>query len=216
MKDFTEIVVVLDRSGSMHSVVDDTIGGFDSFVETQKKAGDNASLTLVQFDDEYEVVYQDKAILSVPSIKDIYRPRGCTALLDAIGKTIVNVGTKLASKSESDRPNKVIFVIITDGEENSSKEYTKEKVFEMVRHQESIYKWEFVFLGANQDAIQTGSAYGFKAGSSVTYNTQKTSQTFNAVGDKVAMYRSLSPVACSDINSGDTPLFDDDDREEVG
>ena len=215
MKDWTHIAVVLDRSGSMGSVKEQTIDGFDEFVNGQKLAGDNASLTLTQFDDEYEIVWNDKPIKDVPSIKDIYQPRGLTALLDAIGRTINSVGKNLSEKSEDERPNKVIFVILTDGLENASKEFTREKIFKMIRHQEEVYKWEFVFLGANQDAISVGRSFGVKTGSSANYGADNVKGAFKKMSDKAGQYRVMSASQCSALRSGQLSFFSDEDREDL-
>jgi len=160
-KDFSEIVCVIDRSGSMEAIKTDAIGGFNSFVEEQKKVPGKASLTFTQFDTVYEVVYANKMLNDVPVLDEkTYIPRGMTALLDAIGRTINEVGVRLANMAEKDRPEKVIFAILTDGEENASREFTKDKIFEMITRQKETYSWEFIFLVANQDAIQAGMGLG--------------------------------------------------------
>ena len=165
-----KIVFIADRSGSMFSVRDDAIGGFNSFIEDQRKVEGEADITLVLFDDQYEVPYSNVDIKEVALLnEDTYQPRGSTALLDAIGTTIVNVGDELKDLSEDQRPDKVIVCIITDGEENSSKEYTKDKIKEMVEHQQEKYNWEFIFLGANMDAISEGMSFGIRAQSCSNY-----------------------------------------------
>lgn len=215
MKDFTDITVVLDRSGSMNAVKQAIIDGFDEFVNKQKLEGDNASLTFVQFDDQYEAVFENKPIKDVVSIKDTYQPRGLTGLLDAIGRTINSTGKRLADTPESDRPNKVIFVIITDGHENCSKEYSRDKVFKMIRHQEEKYRWEFVFIGANQDAISAGATLGIKLGNAMTYNVDKTGNTFDVISKKMSAYRKMSEKDLQGLSTGLKSMFDDDDRNEV-
>jgi len=168
---FSEIVCIVDRSGSMESIKSDAIGGYNSFIEEQKKVPGEASLTYIQFDTEYEVVYENKSLKDVPVLDgSVYVPRGYTALLDAIGRSINDVGARLAKTNEEDRPEKVIFAILTDGLENASKEFNRDKIFEMITHQRETYKWEFVFLGANQDAIKTGVSYGIDAGSSYNFD----------------------------------------------
>ena len=164
---FTDITVVLDRSGSMSTVEKDTIGGFNQFIKDQKNVKGSANLTLVQFDTEYEFVHRAMPIETIPALE--FHPRGGTALLDAIGRAIHETGERLRNIPEYDRPSKVIFVILTDGEENSSKEYTKEKINKMITHQRDIYKWEFVFLGANQDAIGEAAKIGIFANNAMTY-----------------------------------------------
>lgn len=217
MKDYTDITVVLDRSGSMETVKEATINGFDEFVQMQRKQGDNAGLTLVQFDNEYENVWNGMHIATVPSIKNLYQPRGMTALLDAIGRTINETGARLARLPESQRPNKVIMVIMTDGFENASREFTREKIFEMIRHQESKYNWSFIFLGANQDAIATATNLGMKGGWAATYNNNACSidKTFRKMSEKVSAYRCCTSdfEACCFV--GNDKLFTEEDRKEI-
>ena len=169
-KGFCEIVCVIDRSGSMQTVKEDAIGGFNTFIEKQRELEGEASVTFVQFDDRYELVYENKPLKDVPLLNDkTFEPRGMTALLDAMGKTINSVGDRLAKTAEKDRPEKVIMVILTDGEENHSKEFTRDVVFNMVDHQRNKYSWEFIFLAADQDAIDVGRTYGFLAPDCVSY-----------------------------------------------
>lgn len=191
-QDFTHIVMVLDRSGSMHTVVDDTIGGFNRFVDEQKQVPGEATLTLVQFDDQYEFVHQNKRLSNVPPLdRKTFVPRGSTALLDAIGRAVNETGSYLAGLPESERPAKVICVIITDGGENASKEFSREKVFEMITHQQEKYGWQFVFLGANQDAIQSGASLGIAKGSSMSYaaNALGTQAAFKSIARCTSQYR---------------------------
>lgn len=203
--DFADITFVLDRSGSMSSVQADTIGGFNAFIEAQRKVPGECNASLVQFDDQYEVVYTSKPVKDAPALNaETFVPRGMTALLDAIGRAINETGKRLAAIPEADRPSKVIFVILTDGGENSSKEFTRAKVFEMITHQKSTYKWDFVFLGANQDAISTGAALGIARGSTMTYAS-------NSVGTKHA-FASASNYAAQSRTVG-SASFSDEDRE---
>jgi uncharacterized protein YegL len=166
----SKIVVIADRSGSMESIKNDAIGGFNNFIDEQKKVDGEADLSLILFDHEYEVSYKNVDIKDVQHLNnETYVPRGMTALLDAIGKTITDVGIELHNLAENERPNKVIVCIITDGEENSSKEYTKSKIKEMVEHQRNKYSWEFIFFGANMDAVTEGVQYGFSPMQCTTY-----------------------------------------------
>jgi len=208
-EDLTDINIVLDRSGSMSSVRDDTIGGFNTFLQSQKEAPGEAQLTLVQFDHEYEIVYNGVDVQSVSELTTkTFVPRGSTALLDAIGRTINSTGARLAEMPEEERPGKVIFVILTDGEENSSAEFTKDQINEMIKLQTEIYNWDFVFLGANQDAIKTGASIGIVAGNAMTY-----AATADGVGDT---YRS-SGASMTAYRVGDVDLkskfFSDEDRK---
>ena len=162
--DLCEIVMVLDRSGSMSGCQDATIKGFNEFLEEQKKEPGEASLTLAQFDHEYEVVHDGKPLVDVlPLTSQTFQPRGTTALLDAIGTTINSVGRRLEATAEADRPGKVLFVILTDGIENASREFQCKQVFDMIHHQEDKYNWKFVFIGADQDAIASAASLGIKA-----------------------------------------------------
>jgi uncharacterized protein YegL len=167
----TEIIFLLDRSGSMGGLERDTIGGFNAFIDNQKKLEGKTLVTGVLFDDQYEVVWNGADAEKVKLTAEEYYVRGCTALLDAIGKTILDVGYRLSKTNEGNRPGKVIFVITTDGFENASREFTYEKVKELIKHQQEKYNWEFIFLGANIDAereaynlgIHSQNAFNFEA-----------------------------------------------------
>jgi len=156
MKDATHIAVLLDRSGSMEAVKDETISGFNYFLKEQKAAGDNASFTLVQFDSQStDVVHEARPVRDVPNLNgDTYQPRGSTPLLDALGETINSTGRTLAAIPDPNRPDKVVFVVITDGEENASHKFTKSQVKEMIGHQTEKYNWQFIYLGANQETAE--------------------------------------------------------------
>ncbi len=207
-KNLTDITILLDRSGSMESVRKDTIGGFNTFLKAQKELEGEAVLTLVQFDDQYEVCYSAVPIKEVKELTtETFVPRGWTALLDAIGKTISSTGERLAKMSEKDRPEQVIFVILTDGDENYSKEYTKSVVNEAIKIQTNTYNWDFVFLGANQDAIKVGGSYGILKGNSMSFaaNSQGTMDSFAAVSSSIGSYRSGNTTM-------KTQFFSDEDR----
>ena len=150
----TEIISLVDRSGSMQSILDDAIGGFNIFLAAQQRQPSEAELSLILFDHEYQVVHQAVDIQQVePLNQDTYVPRGSTALLDAVGKTIDAVGERLAATLESERPSQVIVSILTDGYENASQTYSKPKVAEMIKHQTEKYNWAFEFQAANMDAF---------------------------------------------------------------
>jgi hypothetical protein len=169
-KNYSHVTIVLDRSGSMSSVKDDTIGGFNEFIEKQKEDSGECTFSMVQFDDQYEILHEFKSIKKVSKLTDkTFSPRGSTALFDAIGKTVNSVGTVLSNMKEEDRPERVIFVVITDGYENASKEFTSGDVNKMITHQTEKYNWQFMFLGANQDAILAAGELGIKAGNSLSY-----------------------------------------------
>lgn len=177
-KDKTLIVLVLDRSGSMTSIAKPTIESINGFLASQKGLPGETEIYFTQFDDKHETVHNFCDIKSCEPLTDkTFVPRGGTSLLDAIGFTINNVGANLVTRKEDDRPGTVIFAVMTDGDENTSHEFKRPQIFDMIKHQTDKYNWSFTFLGANQDAIQAGVQMGFSAGSSMTYMA-------NAVGVK--------------------------------
>lgn len=209
MKNKTDITIILDRSGSMDSVKTDTIGGFNSFLSSQQQSETEAALSLVQFDDQYETLYIDRDIRQADKLTDrTFEPRGMTALFDAIGRTIVSVGQRLANLNQSERPDKVLMVIMTDGLENASKEFSAEKISEMIQHQRNIYNWEFMFIGANQDAVLSAKAIGIATAASITYaaNSEGTNLAFAQMASKISAYRSSNDAVALEFN--------DQDREE--
>ncbi len=205
--DYTHIAIVLDRSGSMAPTAQDTIGGVNTFIEGQKKLPGKCTLSLVQFDHEYTPMATFVDISNAPVLDGFnYVPRGMTALLDAIGRTINETGNTLRNMPEETRPSKVVFVIDTDGYENASKAFKREKIFEMISHQRDKYKWEFVFLGANQDAIATGASIGIATAGSMTYTA----------GFEGAKYASLNAVTTSYRSAvTDSISFSDEDRNKA-
>lgn len=193
MKDnFSEIVVILDRSGSMGTITLDTIGGFNTFIKSQKDLNlGECNVTLVQFDDKYELHYAGKKLSDVPDLTlETYVPRGGTSLLDAIGKTITEVGSRLASTPEAIRPSKVIFVIITDGAENTSKEYKTEQIKTMVEHQTNKYAWDFLYLNCDLAGFDQAANMGFGADKALLYNKMKTGTAYDTFTSNVARSRS--------------------------
>ena len=170
MKRATDVTVILDRSGSMEAIASDVIGGFNRFLADQSGQPGECNLTLVQFDDKYEVVYVEQPIGEAPRLTEAtFLPRGCTALLDAIGRTIDSTGLRLAALPEDERPQRVLLVIITDGLENASTDFTSERVFSMISTQQDVYQWSFLFLAANQDAIAEAAKVGIGAQQSLNF-----------------------------------------------
>lgn len=170
-ENLTEVIFILDRSGSMAHLTDDTIGGYNSFIDQQRTEPGECKLTTVLFDDQYEVLHDGVDLRSVPKLTSKeYFARGMTALLDAVGKTINTVGERLAKTDESERPEQVIVVITTDGQENSSAEFKADAIKRMVATQERDYNWRFLFLGANIDAFAEGGNMGFAAHSTAAYD----------------------------------------------
>ncbi len=167
---YAEIAFVLDRSGSMNICRDAAIEGFNRFLKEQQQVEGLAKLTLVLFDDEYLVPVNALPVAEVvPLDEETYVPRGSTALLDAIGRTIKELGTRLAALPESDRPAQVIVAILTDGEENSSHNYTWHQLAAAIKRQTEEYRWTFLFLGANQDAIATAAQMNIAAANAASY-----------------------------------------------
>lgn len=192
MKRNSEIIVVLDRSGSMNRIKQATIEGFNSFLAEQQAVEGKAYLTLVQFDHEYEVVYSGIDIHEVMGLTDTsYEPRGTTALLDAIGRTFEETRDRLFLSKKEEEDNQVVFMIITDGQENASKEYSRKHIFNMIRKGEERYKWQFVFLGANQDAIEEGTRLGVQEKRAMTFasDTEGTGNMFVDLSINIAEMR---------------------------
>lgn len=192
----TDISIILDRSGSMSSVREDTIGGYNTFLADQKKVEGEAVWSLYQFDDRFEHVVKAQNIQDVePLTSKTFVPRGNTALLDAIGRVVAETGERLDKMT--DKPDQVVVVILTDGAENCSVEYTRDKVFEMITHQKDKYRWEFNFLGSNQDAIAVGRTFGVNADSSMSYasNSKGTRSAFLSTSQNLSAFR------CSTVDS---------------
>jgi uncharacterized protein YegL len=213
-KDLAEIIFIVDRSGSMQSIRKDMIGGFNSFIAEQKKLTTDCKVTLYQFDSSHgevlELVYEKKDLKDVPDLTELtFVPRGGTPLYEAVAKAVKAVGERLSSTPEDERPEKVLVVIITDGGENSSQDWTSEQVNQMIEHQEQIYKWEFVYLGANQDAWLVGGAIGVKASSTLGYvaSAGGTDSMWKSLSDKTIKYRSAAP----DVDQAFA--FDDADKK---
>jgi hypothetical protein len=176
----------------MATICDEAISNFNRFLKDQKEFPGTANFTLVLFDDEYLVVHDGRNINDVPDLDEtIYIPRGWTALLDAVGNTIIRVGERLSNTPEDERPEKVIFAILTDGAENFSKEYNHTKVMKMINHQRDTYSWDFIFLAANQDAIQVGASLGIKSNDSYNFtaNSVGTQDAFKNMTRSVSSYR---------------------------
>ena len=195
-KGLTEIVFILDRSGSMGGLELDTIGGYNSLIEKQKKEEGEAYISTVLFDDKTEVLHDRISIQNVPPMTDKeYYVRGCTALLDAIGGAIHHIGNVHKYAREEDRPEKTLFIITTDGQENSSSTYSYEKVKLMIERQTEKYGWEFLFLGANIDAVVEASRFGIKPSRAVKYHSDRegTALNYQVLNETVSMARCCSP-----------------------
>lgn len=189
----TELVFILDRSGSMSGLERDTIGGFNSMIEKQKKEDGLCYVSTLLFDDKCEVLHDRVKLGDVPLMtEDDYYVRGSTALLDALGGAIKHIGNIHKYARNEDVPEKTLFVITTDGMENASRKYTSERVKQMIERQQKKYGWEFIFIGANIDAVTTAKSYGIAPERAVNYtaDSRGTNALFSSVGKAVKAVRS--------------------------
>ena len=197
-KNLTELVFILDRSGSMAGLEKDTIGGFNAMIEKQKAEEGEAYISTVLFDNYSEVIHDRVVLNAVPKLTEKeYYVRGCTALLDAVGGAIHHIGNVHKYAREEDRPEKTLFVITTDGMENASRRYSYEKVREMITRQKEKYGWEFLFLGANIDAAMEAARFGIDADRAANYHadTQGTAVIYEAMSDAVYSVRACRPMS---------------------
>ncbi len=196
-KDLTELVFILDRSGSMAGLVEDTIGGFNSMIEKQKNEEGECLVSVVLFDNDSEVLFDRVPVKDIPELtRRQYSPRGCTALMDAIGGAIRHIGNVHKYAREEDVPEKTVFVITTDGMENASRMYGADRVRAMIRHEQDKYGWEFLFLGANIDAVETARQYGLKDGHAVRYHNDREGIKLNyeVMSETIAQVRATKSV----------------------
>ena len=196
-KGLTEVVFILDRSGSMSGLESDTIGGFNSMIEKQKKEEGEALVSTILFDNYSEVLHDRVEVSKIELLtRNEYYVRGCTALLDAVGGAIHHIGNVHKYAREEDRPEKTLFVITTDGMENASHQYSREKIKAMIERQRTKYGWEFLFLGANIDAIETARSYGIDQDRAVEYNCDSvgTGLNFEAMSDAITTMRCSAPL----------------------
>ncbi len=183
----THVYFLLDRSGSMQSIKTDTEGGFAAFIDEQRSAPGSCRVTLAQFDNSYEEVYADVAVADVAALD--LQPRGATALLDAMGRLVTDAGARLADLAEDERPGTVIVAIMTDGHENASREWTHPAIKSLVEQQTAQYGWEFLYMGADQDAIEVGAALGVQRDHALTYGRGKSREAMTLKGEKVRQMR---------------------------
>lgn len=200
-KNLTELVFILDRSGSMAGLEKDTIGGFNAMLQKQKEEPGEAVVSTVLFDNAAQVIHDRIPLDRVPALtgKEYY-VRGCTALLDAVGGAIHHIGNVHKYAREEDRPEKTLFVITTDGMENASRRYTYDKVKAMIAHEQEKYGWEFLFLGANIDAAREAARFGIAPERAANYHAdhQGTGVIYEAVSEAVCQVRaSAAPLAAN-------------------
>ena len=197
-KNLTEIVFILDRSGSMAGLEDDTIGGFNGMIEKQKREQGDAYVSTILFDNYSEVVHDRVDIRNVPPMtRKEYYVRGCTALLDAVGKAIHHIGNVHKYAREEDRPEKTLFIITTDGMENASREYTYDRVRRMIEYEKEKYGWEFLFLGANIDATSEAARFGISEDRAANYHADRegTAVVYEAMSEAVCSVRACRPMS---------------------
>lgn len=224
--EITELVFILDRSGSMDSMKKEAIGGFNAFLEEQKKLPGEAKLTVALFDHEYILLCNGKSIKEVEPLTDkTYEPRGTTALMDAIGRTLDDVGKRINSVSHdcaacggTKQTTKVLVAVLTDGLENASKDYKKAKISEMIEHHKKNHDWQFMFLAANQDAFSEGDSLGVLRNMSMNYTMDSAgfTKSFSTLNASAKLYRGLDVADYEQViasnNIGD---FTDDQGNET-
>ena len=193
----TELVFILDRSGSMSGLESDTIGGFNSMIENQKKQDGDCYVSTVLFDNESEVLHDRVKLQDIPKMTDNdYTVRGCTALIDAIGGAIHHIGNIHKYARPEDVPEHTMFIITTDGQENASHRYTSEQVKKMIEHRREKYGWEFLFIGANIDAVETAARYGIDEDRAVNYNSDSkgTQLNYEVMSETICTFRESRPI----------------------
>lgn len=196
-KNLTEIVFILDRSGSMHGLEADTIGGFNSMIEKQKKETGEALVSTILFDNAAEVIHDRVSLKDIRKLTSRdYCAKGCTALLDAVGGAIHHIGNIHKYARPEDVPEHTLFIITTDGMENASRRYNSMEVKKMITRQKEKYGWEFLFLGANIDAVETAAGFGIGADRAVNYraDSQGTQLNYEVLGDAVSAVRQSAPL----------------------
>ena len=195
----TELVFILDRSGSMSGLESDTIGGFNSLIKKQRRQKGECYVSTVLFDNVSEVLHDRLKLSEIPKMTERdYTVRGCTALIDAIGGAIHHIGNVHKYAREEDRPEHTLFVITTDGMENASRHYSSDRVKQMIERQKSRYGWEFLFLGANIDAVETAGHFGIDADRAVNYHSDSegTALNYEVLSETICAVRCSQPLGC--------------------
>ena len=208
-QNLTLIAFLLDRSGSMQSIKSDVVGGFDAFLAEQRAGEGDCRVTLAQFDDQYEVVYRAVPVSEVPPL--VLNPRNSTALLDSMGKLITDTAAEIAALNEDDKPGTVIVAIMTDGLENASHEWSRPAIKALVEQQNNEFGWEFLYMGADQDAVEVGKDLGVRAEQALTYGRGKSREAMAAMSGNVRGYRNARIVDAAAA----MPEFSADQRTEL-
>lgn len=207
---FTHIAFLLDRSGSMQSIRTDTVGGFEAFIAEQREQPGRCTVSLAQFDNEYDEVYSDVPVDQVPPLNLV--PRGSTALIDAIGRLINATGSRLAALPEDQRPGSVIVGIMTDGLENASCEFSRPQIKAMITDQTNAYGWQFMYMGANQDAVEVGTSLGVDPGLAVTYSPGAVDEALRTYGKKAAGLRAAASAGIAPQDARALHAYTADER----
>ena len=209
----THLYFLLDRSGSMDSIKSDTEGGFNAFMAEQRGLPGECRVTLAQFDHEFEEVYRDLPVDVVPPLR--LAPRGTTALLDSIGRLVGEAGARLAALAEEQRPGVVIVGIMTDGLENASRELTHARIKAMIECQTTEFGWQFLYLGADQDAIEVGASIGVPAQQSMTYSRGRVAAMMTATSRNVGAARQVVAAGGPAKDASAELWFDDQQRQDA-
>lgn len=189
---YTHISMLIDRSGSMAKVCDDTIGGINTFLTEQRKVAGTATVSLATFASDYTLIHDFVPLEQVGDLTNkTYKPAGFTALLDSVGKLVDDTGTKLHKMQENERPSQVLFLIVSDGEENRSKEFTRSQIFDTISHQRNKYNWNFIYIGCSQDQIQEAANLGISTKNVALYDQTKAGsrRMFKSISENTASYR---------------------------
>lgn len=209
--DLTDLTVILDRSGSMSACRVEAVGGLNAFVDKQKADPGETLFTLVQFDTQYEFVHSGIPIKSVPKLD--LDPRGFTALLDAVGRAIIETGQRLEKIPDDQRPGLVVMVIITDGMENASKEFTRDRIKQMIQHQQEKYNWQFTFLGANQDAFAEAQNMGISRAAAANYDVQNAGLAFTGAAANVSRMKAARGMGVTGQSLSAQNAYSDEERQ---
>lgn len=212
-QNLTHLYFLLDRSGSMQSIREDTIGGFDAFIAEQRATAGACRVTLAQFDNEYDEVYADRELADVPSLE--LQPRGSTALLDSLGRLIVTAGERLAALPEDERPGSVVVGVMTDGYENASVDWSHARIKELIERQTRGYNWQFLYLGADQDAIEEGAKMGFGRDQAMSYARGRSREAMAAMSANVASYRTATAAGLPEHLAAASAAFTAEQREDA-